>query len=125
MRSVATDFEKLRELFGTAELEQRADGSALVRIPDFRVPRGWNTSTTTVVFLIPVGYPVARLDSFWTDGALRLASGALPTNTGHNTNYGGAAPLLWFSYHPSQWNPQTDDLITYVNVIKSRLREPR
>lgn len=125
MRSVSGDFEELRRLYPSAELEQRADGSAVIKISGFPLSRGWNAAVTTVLFQVPVGYPIARPDSFWADDTLRLANGSLPTNAGFNANYGGAKPLLWFSYHPSHWNPQSDDLVTYVNVIKSRLREPR
>jgi len=118
-------FESLKKRFESALLQRRPDGSALVIVPDLPLPQGWLKKTCGVLFVVPNGYPQARPDSFWADPDLRLAHGGMPANTGINANYGGADPKLWFSYHPSGWNPNLDDLSTYLNLIKSRLREAR
>ena len=118
-------YEKLRTHFASAHLERRPDGSALVLIPDFALKPGWNKQQTTVVFIVPVGYPVAQPDTFWTDPDLRLANGGMPANSGINANYGGPSPRLWFSFHPSSWNPNLDDFLTYVKLIGRRLSEAR
>lgn len=94
--------EDLRRAFSGAILDRRQDGSALVTIPDFRLPPGWNATSTTVLFIVPVGYPIARPDCFWTDPSLRLASGAQPASTQMNSNYGKPDPRLWFSFMPDR-----------------------
>jgi hypothetical protein len=118
-------FARLVDAVPHARLERRADGSAVVSVPDVRLPAGWNAPTTTVHFVVPVGYPAARPDSFWTDAALRVATGALPTNAQLNGNNPPMQPLLWFSFHPSSWNPLKDDLLTYFNVVRTRFHDVR
>src|SRR2546425_1367938 len=108
------DFNQLREVYPSATMERRSDGSALIAIPDMNLPAGWNTEKAGVIYVAPVGYPAARPDCFWTDATLRLAHGGMPANSGHNANHGGPEPLLWFSYHPSSWNPNTDNLLTFT-----------
>lgn len=125
MGPVDQQVDFLKRQYPNTELEHRADGSALVTISNFRVPPGWNKTSATVVFVTPAGYPQARPDCFWADEDLRLANGGMPANSGINTNYGGAAPKLWFSYHPSSWNANLDNLFNYVKLIRRRLTEAR
>jgi hypothetical protein len=116
---------KKQKYYSKAAVEHRADGSALVTISDFPVPPGWNKSSTTIVFVAPAGYPQARPDCFWADEDLRLANGGMPANSAINTGYGGPAPKLWFSYHPSSWNANLDTLFNYVKLIRQRLIDAR
>ena len=125
MDPVEEQFQALRERFPAAQLERRGDGTALVTVPNFPLPPGWSTPATTVCFVVPLGYPVARPDTFWADLDLRLASGGFPANTQMNTNYGGPQPRLWFSFHPTTWHPSRDTLLTFARLIQHRLREPQ
>ena len=119
-------FQRLQAAVPQARLQRRGDGSAYVIVPDVRLPDGWNAPATTVYFLAPLGYPSARPDSFWADPALRLASGVLPANTQMNGNHpGDLGSVVWFSFHPTSWNPLRDDLLTYFNVVRTRFREAR
>ena len=118
-------FEQLRARYSRARLERRHDGTALVTIPDFPLPPGWSVPATDVCFIVPLGYPVARPDTFWARADLRLASGGFPMNTRLNADYGGAEPRLWFSFHPSTWSPSYDTLLTYARLIQQRLQEPQ
>lgn len=125
MDTVELHFQRLHERYENATLTRRPDGTALVTVPAFRVPTGWNAESVAVYFIAPVGYPAARPDCFWTAPDLRLASGMMPTNAQMNANHGGPEQLLWFSYHPTAWNPLKDDLVTYLQIIGTRLREAR
>jgi len=111
--------------FARAELIQIPNGTYLVKLYDFRLPKGWNQQTVNVYFLLPVGYPVARPDTFWTDPGLTLLNGGPPANTGTNQPEGVPPGLLWFSWHPSAWNPNRDTLSTYVAIIRQRFNEIR
>jgi hypothetical protein len=116
----------LLEKFPDTKISPRADGTIFVTIHDFAVPSGWNKSTTSVSFLVPVGYPAARPDCFWADPDLTLVNGGTPDNTAVNDSHGVAGESkLWFSYHLSNWNANTDDLLTYVRVIRGRLEDVR
>lgn len=118
--------EILRSQYPDVAVRHFPSGAILVILPKVLLAEGWSKNSTAVSFLAPVGYPHAKPDCFWTDGDLKLASGAPPANTGPNPipeiNESGH---LWFSWHTAQWNPNRDSLLTYVNVVKNRLRDVR
>jgi len=115
--------QRLRAEFPTAKLTPQTNGSTLVTITDFPLRQGlWNKPSTTLYFIAPVGYPMARPDCFWTEPDLRMASGAPPQNTGQQTPPFDSQPKLWFSWHPSSWSANRDDLLTYTRLINERLK---
>lgn len=123
MSIIDLQFDVLRRRFPAAELVPQSNGTYTVTLPDVTLPAGWNAPTTTVAFVVPAGYPQAAPDCFWTSVGLRLANGGTPQNTGTQAVQGVPADWLWFSWHPGTWNPNTDNLETYVNVIRRRLIE--
>lgn len=125
MDPLEEQFAQLKKEHGSATLDRRSDGTALVAIPGFPLPSGWNVPSVDVYFLVPLGYPVARPDCFWTDASLRLLGGSMPANTGSNSGHGLSSEKLWFSWHASTWNPSLDDLLTYSHLIRTRLRDVR
>ena len=125
MDVIEQQFADLEVRFPATKRRGLANGTSLLEIPNFSLPDGWNKTQTTVAFIVPAGYPYARPDCFWADLDLRLSSGAMPANSGTNPGTGGAQPMLWFSFHPTYWNPNTDSLITYTNVIRARFAERR
>ncbi|MDI1344148.1 MAG: E2/UBC family protein [Pseudolabrys sp.] len=116
-------FDALQKELSGASYLKIPDGSFVVTVPGLRLPDGWTAPVTTVYFIAPVGYPVSRPDCFWSDADLKLTGGRVPQNTGANPLPNGPAPLLWFSWHVSNWSPNADTLLTYVNVIKKRFQE--
>ena len=124
-------FEELRQEglrrngYAVVELTNIANGTSLITLREFALPSGWSKQKATVYFLVPIGYPVARPDTFWTDPELQLAGGGIPVNTGSNQMEGVPPNLLWFSWHPSTWNPNRDNLITYAAMIRRRFDELR
>jgi hypothetical protein len=119
---------KARDRYSKAVLTRLSNGTAVVTISNFPLPSGWNRTSTTVYFVVPVGYPTARPDTFWTDGDLMLSSGAEPQASNRSNDSHGLPDkqqLRWYSWHPSAWNPNRDNLINYVGVIDRRLRDPR
>lgn len=111
--------------FSKVEQTPISNGTTLIKLYDFVLPDGWTPATTNVYFLVPVGYPVARPDTFWTDPGLKLASGGPPVSTGQNQPPGIPPNLLWFSWHPAAWNPNRDSLVNYVSMIRRRFEEKR
>lgn len=124
MISIEDQLNELRKHFARVDIHPGPGGKQWVLIGDITLPAGWNQRSTSVVIELPVGYPIAAPDCFWADPTLRLASGAMPQNAALNANYGGGEARLWFSYHPSRWNPNVDDLVRYVNVVRKRLQQP-
>lgn len=125
MSPVELQFQNLQQYEPGASLTPLVDGSYLVVIPGIQLPNGWSKGTTTLLFIAPVGYPFARPDCFWTDQDLRLANGGIPQNSQLNPVPNFAGQYWWFSWHLATWNPNSDTLFTYLNVIKRRLKEVR
>lgn len=125
MDPLTQQYEELKAAYPAARLEQRPDGSAVVDVDDVPLVDGWTASKTRVRFVVPVGYPVARPDCFWVSADLRLKHGAMPANSGMNKNHGGVDDLLYFSYHPSTWDPNSDRLVTYFRLVQRRLAEAK
>jgi hypothetical protein len=125
MTPVQKQFEAVKAAYPGAVLTPNPDGTFTVFIPSMKLAGQWNRSTADVWFLIPVGFPGAKPDCFWTTGGLKLKNGNPPQNTGANPLPFGQAGLLWFSWHVATWSPLSDTILTYVHVIEGRLRDPR
>jgi hypothetical protein len=127
MTPLQVQFNILQAEYPMAELKPLPDGSHLIVIPDIKLPPAWSKKSVKVKFIAPVGYPFGRPDCFWTDHDLLLSNGNPPQSTGPNEipNANDGTPHLWFSWHLSAWNPNSDNLLTYLNVIKSRFNPAR
>ncbi len=107
----------------TVSVVDLGGGDVGVIIDGFPLPPGWNASETTVLIRVPKAYPQAQLDMFFASGALRLASGAMPSNASL-TNVVGRE-WLQFSWHPRSWRPGVDNLVRYLKFVKGRFKEAR
>ena len=125
MNPVEQQFKVLKEYWPEATLQALADGTYLISVRNIKLPEGWSKQLTAIHFIVPVGYPLARPDCFWTDPDLLLANGSMPQNTGVNPIPNVEGNHLWFSWHLTNWNANNDNLMTYLNVIKRRLQEQR
>jgi hypothetical protein len=125
MTLVEEQCQELVKKFPETTCVRAADGSHLVTVPNVVLPDGWNTNTTTVRFIAPVGFPTSRPDCFWADNNLKLKGGGNPLNTGQSPLPNGPNPLLWFSWHVQKWSPNSDSLLTYLRVIENRFHELR
>jgi hypothetical protein len=123
MSFVEEQLPRLRESYRQSTVHMLGDGTGVVTVPDVPLPAGWNRQSVTAFFVVPVGFPMARPDCFWVDENLRLTNGGLPKNSALQTVAWGGSKL-WFSWHPSSWNPNNDTLRTFVKVIEDRLRRP-
>jgi hypothetical protein len=126
MTPIEEQFEILKAAgWPSATLVRQPDGSHIVSVKDLSLPPGWSKANSSVHFLAPVGYPLSRPDCFWADADLRLANASMPQNTGVTPVGNTGVPGLWFSYHVSAWNPNNDNLLTYLHVIKGRFKDLR
>jgi hypothetical protein len=73
-----------------------------------------------VHFVLPVGYPNAQPDCFWTDADLKLEGDRTPQNTGMNQIPATTETLLWFSWHIQAWSPNDHSAMTWIRLIKKR-----
>lgn len=117
------DLDRLTGARPNAVLHSQADGSLVVEVPELALPPGWSLPSVTVRWVLSPAYPAAQPDCFFADAELRLASGAMPINSGHQELQG--RQLLWFSWHVQGWRPGRDDLLSYLRFIESRLADVR
>lgn len=123
---ITSQLDELRERFRDVLVRQLTSGTTLVILPAMPLPNGWSKVASDIRFLIPLGYPFAPLDCFWTDVDLRLAGGGMPQNSGLNPIPEAVEPGLWFSWHLSgPWDPNRDTLSSWVNAILERMRQIR
>lgn len=111
--------------YAMAELTRNPDGSAIITVPSVPLPAAWSKPATTIKFVAPVGYPHAKPDCFWADADLTLQNGAQPQASNMTPLPGTTQPLRWFSWHVAQWDPNRDNFVTYLNVIRRRLKDAR
>ncbi len=100
-----------------------------ILIRDWALPDGWSVNRTSVLVLVPPGYPTVPPDNFYTGNDLRLSGGGLPQNVSPNQSVAGDLRLL-FSYHLERgdWRPAIEpsdghNLLTFLNGVGSRLGE--
>jgi hypothetical protein len=119
-------FERVRSRYPAAQISPLPSGSALVTIPAIRLPPGWSAAETTIHFIVPTGYPGPAPDCFWADASLLLASMAAPQASNIQAIPESNIQARWFSWHvvdtQNNWNPNRDDLMTYVAIVLDRFR---
>ncbi len=93
--------------------------------PAFVVPAGQTLGETTILVVVPSGYPMAAPDMFWVEPALRLSGGGEPQGA---ACYETMAGRTWqrFSWHYAEggaaWRPGASDLLSHVAFCRARLQ---
>jgi len=126
-RVTEVHFERIRERYAGASIRPLPSGAALVTVPSVPLPPGWSAKETTVYFLVPVGYPGPTPDCFWADQGLLLANGTAPQASNVSEVPEGGLVGRWFSWHvvgaQQHWNPNRDDLMTFMSIIRDRFQQ--
>jgi hypothetical protein len=117
---VECQLDDLKKLFPGTNWSTLSNGTVHVMVPGVDLPKGWSAAQITIHFVLPLGYPVAQPDCFWTDKGLRLADGRTPQNTGIQQLPGTNETFLWFSWHLQVWNPNEHTALTWLRVIRKR-----
>lgn len=99
----------------------KEDGGAINLIfRNYPIPPGYSCSTADLLVRVPLAYPDAGPDMFWTSVKLTLQGGRIPQ----------AADALevhvneqWrrFSWHHQPWKPSADNIHGYLQFIRQRL----
>lgn len=118
--------EELRQVYPNgAEATTLPSGAVLIELKGVALPPGWNKSSTSIRFMVPVGYPFAAPDCFWADNDLRISPATQPQASSCQAIPEANLPALWFSWHVQGWNANRNNLVTYAKVIEQRLKEIR
>lgn len=122
MTPLEEHFQRLFEENPGASLKRLPSGAHLVTVPGVRLPSGWSVQQATILFVAPPGYPGGNPDCFWAEPkGIRLQNGATPQGSNDANPIPEEGPRgTWFSWHVQKWSPNSDDLVTYLNVIMRR-----
>ena len=98
-------------------------GRRWLLIHDYPVPHGYTTSRTLLALEIPLTYPGAQIDMFYTHPPLALKTGRAIDRTQVSASIQGQ-PFNGWSRHRgelSKWNPATDNVSTHLALVESAL----
>ena len=123
MGPIEVHLQRLRARHVQVSLQDLPDSGSVITVPDICLPPGWNQSSTAVHFWAQPGYPYAKLDCFWADPDLRLATGGMPQASGFGNGPTVLSSNLWFSWHTDHWYPGRDDFNTWMASIRERLNK--
>lgn len=91
----------------------------------FRLGPGYNVTESDLLVRVPRSYPDAGPDMFWVDPDLKLVSGQVPQSAEGIEAYLGKQwrRFSWHRLGGSPWNPLIDNMHSYIEFIRRRLRE--
>lgn len=103
--------------------ELTVDGGATnVVFPEWLLPVGFDRSSSALLLRLQAGYPDIPPDMWWFDPGIRLADGrAIPATESIETHIGRAWQRWSRHLHPSQWQPGSDGLESYLALIRHEL----
>lgn len=94
-------------------------GKNALLISEFRVPLGFDRETSTLMILLPSGYPGAGLDMFYFDPSLARADGGEIDALASEEHF-GRSWQRWSRHYT--WEPGVDSLTSHVEYVKRELR---
>ena len=118
----AKKLKRMHPQLELTDLSSQGVQAISVEIKNVPLPTGWNRPVTTVKFLVPLAYPAAPPDCFWTEPGLALADGRPPQGSGVQAMPGTTEQVVWFSWHVQQWDPNIHTVSSFLELIKDRFR---
>lgn len=98
-------------------------GRRWLLIHDYPVPHGFTVERTLLVLEIPLTYPGAQIDMFYTYPALALQTGRPIPSTQVSAMIDGNTFNGWSRHRgpQSSWDPQTDNVATHLALVEAAL----
>jgi hypothetical protein len=105
------------------ESTQDGKGRRWLLIHDYPLPNGFTVESTLLALEIPLTYPGAQIDMFYTYPALALTTGQPIPSTQVSAVIGGNNFNGWSRHRgsASEWDPQTDNVITHLALVESAM----
>ena len=100
------------------ELVPFAAGFYLI-IKQYEFPNAYLPRNADMLIILPMGYPNAPVDMFFTIPDVKLTDGTFPLNSNQHPNHDGKKWQQW-SRH-IVWRIGIDNLRTYFSAIKKEL----
>ena len=88
-------------------------------IEEFPIPGGFSVEKSTLMVLVPSGYPGSMLDMFYFFPPLDKSDGSLPEAVVPEAHFG----RTWqrWSRHRCSWQPGIDSIVTHIEYVKNQL----
>lgn len=126
---ITEGIERLRTRWPQAHFVTGPHGDNLIVVPSVVLPKGYQETICTVLFIAPAGFPAQHPHHFFTDIDVRLANGAHPTLTTPR----GFPRNVWpqwseckrWHWRLQMWDPNRSGLYTFMKVIQQRLDPAR
>jgi E2/UBC family protein E len=118
--------KELQELGPDHRVEVTDDGGFINLVfANFSLGEGFNKPASDLLVRVPRSYPEAGPDMFWVDVSVTLADGRPPQAA--DAIEGPFAGRQWrrFSWHRAVWNPSIENIHSFLEFIRRRLREKR
>ena len=87
-------------------------------IDDFPIPKGYAVEKSTLMVLIPSGYPGSMLDMFYFYPPLGQSDGS-PIGALASENHFGQTWQRWSRHY--SWQPGVDSIVTHIEYVKNQL----
>jgi hypothetical protein len=92
-------------------------------IRGYGLPDGYELALVDLLLRLPMGFPDAAPDMFWTCPAVGYAGGAVPPATQDRLEYLGRTWQRWSRHLALAWRPGIDNLQTYLRLIRTDLEK--
>lgn len=119
---LARELDELRLAY---ELDVTSDSAFVdIVIRGFVLGEGFKPAASDLLIKVPLSYPDAGPDMFWTEETVTLANGNIPQNAELIEQHIGKS---WrrFSWHHSPWSSVSDNMTGYVEFVRARLRQQK
>ena len=100
------------------KLEDSNPGWAGLIISEFPIPDGFQQNFSTLMLIVPNGYPGTQLDMFYFSPALVKSNGEAIGNLVEESHF-GSNWQRWSRHYT--WCPGEDSLISHIEYIKNEL----
>ena len=92
-------------------------------IHDYPIPGGYSSPRTLLALEIPLTYPAAQIDMFYTSPPLALVSGVTIPRTQVEAKIGGVDFNGWSRHRgeQSKWDPLTDNVATHLALVEAAM----
>ena len=114
------DVEYLNAHHGS-EWERVAEGPGKfgLIVRGFRVPGGYVESQTTLMLLVPSGYPGVPIDMFYLEPPIGKRNGGAIPALAYETHF-GATWQRWSRHY--DWVPGRDSIVSHLRYVNEELR---
>ncbi len=108
------------------------DDYRFVIVDDVLLPRGYNHRTIPVLIELPERYPMTPpgvgADRVYVPKKLRYRHSKIEDvhrHVGSTYSTPGWGPWAWLCYERIEWNPWRDNLITFIEMLRANLTNPK